>query len=186
MRTQKVDPENVDLKLFETFSEFGYEGSSMELLAQATGLKKASLYHRFPKGKQEMAQRALSIVEEWIQQNIVIVAADKKLKPETRLQKIITAIDELYNGGANNCLLRTLTIGTDAYKFKEQVNNCFNLIADGFATIAIDMGISPEKAKQLAKTINPIIQGSLVLAGATGDVSYFKDGLAKIPPLLAI
>jgi TetR/AcrR family transcriptional repressor of lmrAB and yxaGH operons len=185
MRTQKVDPENVDLKLFKTFSELGYDGASMELLAQATGLKKASLYHRFPNGKKEMAQHVLSIVEEWILQNIVSVSANKKLKPETRLKKVITSIDELYNGGANNCLLRTLTIGTDAEAFKEKVNSCFDLLADGFTDIAIDLGLSPKIAGQQAKLINLLIQGSLVLAGATGDKNYFKNSLAKIPVLLA-
>jgi len=185
MRNQKVDPENVDMKLFETFSELGYDGASMELLAQATGLKKASLYHRFPDGKKGMAQHVLSIVEEWILQNIVSVSANKNIKPETRLKKVISAIDELYNGGENNCLLRTLTIGTDADTFKENVSNCFNLLADGFTDIAIDLGLSSKVAAERAKLITPLIQGSLVLAGATGDKSYFKNSLAKIPELLA-
>lgn len=184
MRNQKVDPENVDMKLFETFSELGYDGASMELLAQATGLKKASLYHRFPDGKKGMAQHVLKIVEEWILQNIVAVSADKNIKPETRLKKVIAAVDELYNGGANNCLLRTLTIGTDADAFKENVSNCFTLLADSFAEIAIDLGLSPKAAMQQAKLISPLIQGSLVLAGATGDKSYFKNSLATIPVLL--
>jgi TetR/AcrR family transcriptional repressor of lmrAB and yxaGH operons len=185
MRTQKVDSENVDLKLFETFSELGYDGASMEVLARATGLKKASLYHRFPNGKKEMAQHVLRIVEAWIQQNIVSVSANKKLNPEDRLKKVIASIDDLYNGGANNCLLRTLTIGTDADTFKETVRNCFGLLEDSFTAIAIDLGLSPKAAEQQAKLIILLIQGSLVLAGATGDKNYFKNSLDKIPTLLA-
>jgi TetR/AcrR family transcriptional repressor of lmrAB and yxaGH operons len=185
MRTQKVDPVNVDLKLFETFSEFGYDGSSMEILAKATGLKKASLYHRFPNGKKEMAQHVLKIVEQWILQNIVSVSANKNIQPQIRLETAINAIDELYHGGDNNCLLRTLSIGTDADAFKESVTRCFNLLADGFTDIAIDMGVPADTARQTAKLINLTIQGSLVLAGATGDNSYFKNSLARIPTLLA-
>lgn len=185
MRTQKVNQENVDQKLFETFSELGYDGASMELLSQATGLKKASLYHRFPKGKQEMAQHVLQIVEAWIQKNIVSVAGNNKIKPETRLKKAITSINELYNGGANNCLLRTLSIGTDADAFKQNVSNCFNLLADGFTGIAVDLGSSLDAAKKKAKQVNLLVQGSLVLAGATGDKTYFTDSLTQIPALLA-
>eukprot|EP01034_Spumella_vulgaris_P003226 gene3226-4166_t len=48
MPVTKVFPEDVDRKLTEVFTRFGYDGASMELLSQATGLKKASLYHRFP------------------------------------------------------------------------------------------------------------------------------------------
>jgi TetR/AcrR family transcriptional repressor of lmrAB and yxaGH operons len=185
MRTQKVEPENVDQKLFETFSKLGYDGASMELLAQATGLKKASLYHRFPNGKKEMAQHVLNIVEQWIQDNIVTMSTDKKVKPEIRLKKAVASINQLYNGGANNCLLRTLSIGTDSDSFKEMVSNCFNLLAGGFTDIAIDLGLPPDTAEQKAKHINLLIQGSLVLAGATGDKSYFKNCLAKLPELLA-
>jgi len=184
MRTQKVNPENVDLKLFETFSELGYDGASMEALAKATGLKKASLYHRFPNGKKEMAKHALEIVEQWILQHIVAESANKNVRASARLKKMITSVDELYNGGANNCLLRTLSIGTDADAFKESVTNCFNLLADGFADVAVELGVSADKAKQNAKLINQTIQGSLVLTGATGDKSYFKNSLERIPELL--
>lgn len=184
MRTQKVNPENVDLKLFETFSEFGYDGASMELLSQVTGLKKASLYHRFPNGKKEMAQQALKIVEQWILTNIVALSLDKTVKAETRLKKAINAIDQLYNGGANNCLLRTLSVGTDSNAFKTAVSNCFELLADGFSGIATDLGLPPEVAQQKAKQVNLLIQGSLVLTGATGDKGYFKNCLINIPALL--
>jgi AcrR family transcriptional regulator len=185
MRTQKVNSENVDQKLFETFRKLGYDGTSMEILAQATGLKKASLYHRFPKGKKEMALHVLNIVEHWIDENIVSVSSNNKIKPETRLKKMITAIDELYNGGANNCLLRTLSIGTDADAFKDSVHRCFDLLADGFATVSINLGNSPANAKEKGENLNLLLQGSLVIAGATGDVSYFKNLLSKLPSLLA-
>jgi TetR/AcrR family transcriptional repressor of lmrAB and yxaGH operons len=185
MPTQKVNPENVDRKLFETFRKLGYDGTSMEILAQATGLKKASLYHRFPKGKKEMALHVLNIVEHWIDENIFSVSSNNKIKPEIRLKKMITAIDELYNGGTNNCLLRTLSIGTDADAFKDSVHRCFNLLADGFATVSIDLGNSPAVAKEKGENLNLLLQGSLVMAGATGDVSYFKNLLSKLPSLLA-
>jgi TetR/AcrR family transcriptional repressor of lmrAB and yxaGH operons len=185
MRTVKVEPENVDQKLFETFSKLGYDGASMELLSNATGLKKASLYHRFPKGKKEMAQHVLTMVKQWIEDSVVAVAGNKQLKAETRLKKVMASVNELYNGGANNCLLRTLSIGPDAETFKGEVSECFDLVADGFAAIAVDLGNSPTTAKEKAKNINLLIQGSLVLAGATGDKAYFKNSISQIPVLLA-
>lgn len=185
MRTQKVEPENVDQKLFETFSKLGYDGASMEVLAEATGLKKASLYHRFPKGKKEMALHVLRFVEQWIMDSVVAISHDQKIKAATRLRKIVSAINELYDGGANNCLLRTLSVGTDADAFKENVQRCLDLLADGFAAISIDMGNSAAVAKEKGKQINLLIQGSLVMAGATGDLSYFKNILSRLPSLLA-
>ena len=40
--------------LAEVFRERGYEGASLAALSEASGLGKASLYHFFPKGKEEM------------------------------------------------------------------------------------------------------------------------------------
>lgn len=184
MRTQKVNAEDVDQMLFNVFSEFGYDGASMDLLSRATGLKKASLYHRFPDGKKEMALHVLGMVEQWIGNNIVAVLTNKDIKRELKLKKAIAAIDQLYNGGANNCLLRTLTIGTDADAFKDRVTNCLDQLAKSFAALAADYGASPEKARQKGKRINRLIQGALVIAGATNDKSFFKNSLAEIPALL--
>ncbi|KAA2242619.1 TetR/AcrR family transcriptional regulator [Chitinophaga agrisoli] len=185
MRAQKIESGDLDQKLFELFSQLGYDGASMELLAKATGLKKASLYHRFPLGKKQMALRMLEIVAAWIRQHIIAVAKDKDVKPEIRLKKTVAAINKLYNGGANNCLLRTLSVGTDAEDFKGSISNCFHLVTEGFTIIARDLGASPEKARQKAKQVNLLIQGSLVVAGATGETGYFKQSLSKIPSLLA-
>jgi TetR/AcrR family transcriptional repressor of lmrAB and yxaGH operons len=184
MRNQKVTPESVDQTLFDTFSALGYDGTSMEILASATGLKKASLYHRFPKGKKEMALHVLDNAEHYLEENLVKTAADTTMKPALRLKNAIETINEIYNGGASNCLLRTLSVGTDSQYFKEAINKCFKHISDGFELIAIDLGIEPETAKLKARDINLLIQGSLVMAGATSDRSYFKNTLAKIPDFL--
>lgn len=184
MRNQKVDQENIDQSLFSLFSEFGYDGASMELMSKATGLKKASLYHRFPKGKMEMAQHVLKIVEQGIQTNIVSILTDEKVKPTVRLKKAIQAIDQFYNGGANNCLLRTLTIGADAAEFKEGVTHCFALLTNAFTTIAVELGSTANEGEKKAKNIVMLIQGSLVLAGATRDKSYFKNCLSEIPAFI--
>jgi TetR/AcrR family transcriptional repressor of lmrAB and yxaGH operons len=184
MRSNKVEPEDVDQKLFELFSRLGYDGTSMELLSQATGLKKASLYHRFPNGKQEMAQHVLKIVEQWIVDHIVTVLADKTTIASGRIKKAVNGLDTLYNGGANNCLLRTLTIGPDAGVFREGVTNCFNLITQSFTDIAIELGLSENEARKKANLINPLVQGALVLSGATGDNIHFKNCLTNIPVLL--
>ena len=41
--------------LAEVFREHGYEGASLALISEATGLGKGSLYNFFPDGKEEMA-----------------------------------------------------------------------------------------------------------------------------------
>ena len=47
--------EAVIKQLSAVFRTHGYDGTTLSLLSEATGLVKASLYHYFPKGKQDMA-----------------------------------------------------------------------------------------------------------------------------------
>ena len=49
--------------LMHVFRTVGYDGASLSELASPTGLKKASLYHRFPNGKKEMAEVVRAFVD---------------------------------------------------------------------------------------------------------------------------
>ena len=44
------------------FRDHGYDGASLSLIMKATGLVKASLYHRFASGKEEMAATVMDRV----------------------------------------------------------------------------------------------------------------------------
>ena len=47
-RPQSVQDQDLMQRLSCVFRDVGYDGASLSILSEATGLKKASLYHRFP------------------------------------------------------------------------------------------------------------------------------------------
>ena len=47
-RKTTVDDDELLEKLTKVFTSYGYDGASLTILSSATGLKRASLYHRFP------------------------------------------------------------------------------------------------------------------------------------------
>ena len=55
-----MDKPTLIRSLLNIFREYGYEGASLSKISERTGLGKASLYHHFPNGKQQMAQEVLS------------------------------------------------------------------------------------------------------------------------------
>lgn len=61
-------------RLFVVFRDRGYEGSSLADLSQATGLGKSSLYHHFPRGKEQMAEAVLEQGKAFIQTAVADVA----------------------------------------------------------------------------------------------------------------
>ncbi|NSL85953.1 TetR/AcrR family transcriptional regulator [Chitinophaga solisilvae] len=184
MPLQKVDPETADREMFALFCSYGYDGTSLEMLANATGLKKASLYHRFPEGKKEMALHVLKGTRQWIKTHIRDVLTHEEQPVKKRLTLALQALDQLYNGGSSNCILRTLSIGTDAPYFRDAIASCFELLHTGFAAIAAANGFSGTRALQQAKEVSVAIQGSLVLSNVMNDTTYFKKCLEDIPLLL--
>ena len=58
-RKALIDNDSLFEKISDAFRADGYEGASLSRLSEATGLKKASLYHRFPGGKEQMASEIL-------------------------------------------------------------------------------------------------------------------------------
>ena len=186
MAVIKVLPEDVDRKLMEVFSRFGYDGASMEILSQATGLKKASLYHRFPGGKKDMAAHVLKNVETWFLTHVDAVIRDEQKPLDKRLDEGIAAISSLFEDGARNCSLRMLSACTESGYFQEKIANSFTILRNAFALIAEKNGLSEEKASAKAMEAIINIQGSLVLSRAMQDNTIFKTSIAAIPELLGI
>jgi AcrR family transcriptional regulator len=117
MRPQKVTNQNLIEGLMSVIQSKGYNGSSLNDLANSTGLQKASLYHRFPKGKKEITSAVLTYVEQWVDINIVELLSDMGQKPNERLKIVIENIDNLYDGGEKICVLRALTMDNNFKSF---------------------------------------------------------------------
>src|ERR1700749_1985402 len=65
-------------RLFVVFQDRGYEGASLADLSQATGLGKSSLYHHFPRGKEQMAEAVLEQGRTFIQTAVADVARSRQ------------------------------------------------------------------------------------------------------------
>jgi len=186
MAVVKVFPDDVDRKLMEVFSRLGYDGASMEILSQATGLKKASLYHRFPGGKKDMAAHVLKNVEAWFLSHVDAVLRDEQKPLDKRLNEGIAAISSLFEDGARNCSLRMLSACTESGYFRETIANSFMILKNAFTFIAEQNGLSSEMASKKAIEVIINIQGSLILSRAMQDNGIFKTSIADIPERLGI
>ncbi len=106
-RPQSIEDEDLMSRLSCVFRDVGYEGASLTLLAEATGLKKASLYHRFPNGKQQMAEEVLASALGWYEAKI-LAPLRSDAAPTERVAVISRHLDGFYAGGQHACLLNML------------------------------------------------------------------------------
>lgn len=158
----------------------GFDGASMNDLSEATGLKKASLYHRFPGGKKEIAEAVLVYTGDWGEVNIYQVLTNQTTSPPERLQKVITNIRALYQDGEAICILRALTMDSSLPLFGNLIEERFQQWIDAFALLGNDFGFGHEKAQKLAMETLIRVQGSLVLSKGLGSTEPFQQSLIDI------
>lgn len=183
MRPQKIDDQTLLSGLMTVLSTKGYDGASLNDLAASSGLQKASLYHRFPGGKKDIALAVLDFVGKWIANNIVEPLKDSGTSPTDRLHNAIEKIDELYNEGKSTCLLRALSMDSGMHLFSTELKDAAQDWIDSFYQLGIDFGMAEDEALQTAYKVLINVQGSLVVSKMLEDNQVFKNSLQEIVAL---
>lgn len=180
MRPQKVLDTDILIGLTKVFRSNGYEGTSLKELAEATGLKKASLYHRFPNGKQEMAEAVFTHISAWIMEHIFQPLQDEQHTAELRLKNGLDGIRRLYDNGNEVCIFRALSMQTGLELFEQQINSGMAQWIAEFTQIGIALDFTPTEAEQHALQTLVEVQGSLIVTKGMNDIAVFENTLQNI------
>jgi len=165
--------------LAEVFREHGYEGASLSLISEATGLGKGSLYHFFPGGKEEMADAVLSEIDSWFE-NHVFAPLRKASRPEDAISAMFDSVDAYFRSGRRVCLVGTLALGDTRDRFAREVRSYFSRWVDALSGALTRSKRSSASARALAEEVVAGIQGAIVLARAFNDPQAFARALARM------
>jgi len=180
MRPPKVEEQQLLEGLMGVLRSKGYDGASLNDLANSSGLKKASLYHRFPGGKKEIAAAVLQYVGEWINTHIKQVLLDQNISPIERLTQVIENINVLYDRGNEVCIIRALSMDTGITLFAERLQQGTTQWIESFKSLGLDMGLSEAEAQKKALQVIINVQGGLVVSKAIGNNAPFEHALKGI------
>ena len=178
-----MSKEQVITKLIPVFRHYGYEGATMSRLSEATGLKKASLYHHFQGGKEQMAEAVLEYIGNWINENVFAPLKSDK-SPRERIAAMCQGIDKFYQTGQEPCVLSVMSVGEADNLFHQQLKQSLKKWIDTLAEIVEETGIEPKQARERAEDAIMLIQGALVLVRVSNDTEPFQRAIAKIPQIL--
>lgn len=170
-------------QLMAVFQQYGYEGASITRFSEATGLKRASLYHYFPNGKEEMAAAVLDYITQALKEQLLAPLHSDR-PPVDRIRAMNEQVDAFYRHGQQDCLLALLSIGEAHKLFQEQVQQALHLWIDSLATVLVEAGISSITARHRAEDAIVQIQGALVLTRGLNDTATFKRLLNQMPEML--
>jgi len=109
-------------KLVDVVYDYGYDGTTLSVISEATGLGKASLYHHFPGGKEEMAAAVLAHSDRWGEEHIGrLLAGD--LSAEQKLRGLFSTLEEVHTRAHQLTLMNVFTYGAARQVFGPQVRD---------------------------------------------------------------
>lgn len=171
-RTEVLD------RLMESFRQHGYDGASLSTLSKRTGLGKSSLYHHFPLGKAQMALEVLAHLNAALLPVLEAVAAEEDV--DRKLQLMLEALDQFYDGGRKACLLERLAASVERARFSSPLRATFSDLMSALTAIARDAGLSEPTAKRRAEDAVVRIEGALVVAAGMNDTGVFTRTLDEL------
>lgn len=180
-RKASVEDEELMARLSRVFRDVGYEGATLAVLSDATGLKKASLYHRFPGGKEQMAREVLERAGAWLEEHILAPLKGDG-EPEDRITAMVKQLDMFYSGGKQACLLNMLSSSRiHEGPFTAAIKQIFEAWIEALSAVISDVGVDKKVARTRAERGVIMLQGSLVFSRGIGTTRPFREFLKSLP-----
>ncbi|HUO34383.1 MAG TPA: TetR/AcrR family transcriptional regulator [Candidatus Acidoferrum sp.] len=167
----------------DVFRTYGFEGATMTRLSAATGLEKASLYHRFPGGKKEVALAVAAGVMKWFTANVFDVLKQPG-PPQKRLRAAADQLRIFYADGSKSCILDLLSIPAGGPELAAGLKGALQAWQKAFAEVSRESGYSAKEATRRAEDAIIRIEGSLVLSRVLGDSKPFDRALDELSATL--
>jgi TetR/AcrR family transcriptional regulator, lmrAB and yxaGH operons repressor len=174
-----MNREDIVERLTSTFRRYGYDGATLVRLEQATGLKRPSLYHHFPGGKDEMAKVVLDSVNEWLSVHVLEPLAESG-DPKRKLHGMTRALNRFYESGKQSCLLGVLSFGDARDLFQDSVRRALQVWRDAIAAVLLDAGFARQDALVRAENAIRDIQGALVVSRALNSTKPFQRTMDEL------
>jgi TetR/AcrR family transcriptional repressor of lmrAB and yxaGH operons len=164
--------------LAEIFREHGFEGASLSIISEKTGLGKGSLYHFFPGGKEEMAAVVLKEIDTWFEVNIYRPLRDSD-DPRAAIIAMCRSVTDYFHSGRRICLVGAFALDNVRDRFAGQVREYFANWKSALALALQMAGQDGVQSSAFAEEAVISIQGALVLARALDDPSLFERAIRK-------
>jgi TetR/AcrR family transcriptional repressor of lmrAB and yxaGH operons len=184
MGLPKFSEEKVLRTLTGLFRDHGYDGTSLSLIMRATGLVKASLYHRFRGGKEEMAAAVMDRAAVEFASHL-LAPLNEPGDPAERLRETGERLRKFYGSGKKACLLDTLTLNRESPAVQARAKAALEFWIDSFARFAEGSGGLPRVvAMERAEDAVSALEGGLVIARVSENRAPFLRAIENLPARL--
>ncbi|MNI21971.1 putative HTH-type transcriptional regulator YxaF [compost metagenome] len=165
----------------------GYYGVGLNDIIEESGIPKGSLYHYFPKGKEELAIEAINHTKKMVLCEMQEVFK-KNEDPIIAIQSHISQMSEVFGGTENILGLPIGTIAGETHSTSEPIRiACQSAFEEWQSIIANKLhgaGYSEKQSEGLSIVINALIEGGILLSLTTKSGKPLHAISEQIPLLL--
>jgi AcrR family transcriptional regulator len=170
--------------LTEVFVRHGFDGASLSLISERTGLGKGSLYNFFPGGKEEMAQAVLTEADGWFEANVF--SPLRQLDPGSGIARMLEQTERYFGSGQRACIVGLFALSETRDRFAAQVKDYFVRWTDALTEALRRAGRLPHVARELAEYAVATLQGAIVLARALDDTTVYSRACRRVQRTLTM
>ncbi|MBF1800863.1 TetR/AcrR family transcriptional regulator [Alloalcanivorax profundimaris] len=183
MRPQKLPRAELLSRCANTLKQSGYHGTSMEALATACGLTKASFYHHY-KSKEALVHDVLTWTHEQIRDGLFSIAYQEGA-PRDRLTKLGRKGKKLFMHPTVGCLMGIISVDAagDAPELMKQVRDFMNEWGEALAHI-LGSELPRKAAQDIGRQAVSDYEGAILMARIYGDTGYFDRVTERLLGLL--
>lgn len=181
MPKKKVTKEEIVKFSMKVFWKQGYHQTSMNDLADTCGLQKASLYHHFPKGKEQIMEAVLALLHKGYQNSLFSIAYDDTISVKEKLKLFKEFSYKTFFDASDGCLMGNIALETVslnenfAIYFRQFFTDWISALANVFQS-----KYSEQEAILYAKDAVAQVEGAVMLMKVFQDKSYLERALENI------
>jgi Transcriptional regulator len=157
----------------------GLQGTSLSDVLEATGAPRGSIYHHFPRGKDELIAAAVDLTgrryTEWMDRFVgappeMVVGGFLQIWRHTLIRSDLKA----------GCPVLAVTVSTDVDDLIDHARDVFRASRAQLSRMLEESGVSGESASKFATVAVAAAEGAVVLARAERDIQPFETVAASL------
>ncbi|HCF3084943.1 TPA: TetR/AcrR family transcriptional regulator [Pseudomonas aeruginosa] len=185
MRPAKISRDELMIRCSKVFRRYGYHGTTMDTLASACELTKASFYHHYP-NKESLMSDVLSWTHERINQSVFSIIYDESQSRSDRFQRMAKKSKSLFKEDGIGCLMGVIAVDA-AYALPDLmplIRSFLDSWADALAQLFIESAMSEADAFMHAQQAVADYEGAILISRIYGNFSCFDRVTERIQTLL--
>ncbi|XZG69668.1 TetR/AcrR family transcriptional regulator [Chitinibacteraceae bacterium HSL-7] len=164
------------------FHRYGYDGTTLSRIAEATGLGKGSLYHHFPGGKTDMAIAVLQAEGVWF--HTALDALNQPGDPAGRIRAFAGYLKLEAHEREEASTLDIYTMGEACTLFRAEMGLAVQEWIAALAHVMTDAGLPADLAQSRAANAVALMEGTRLMCRCLDDWGHYDALLASLPQTL--